>query len=59
MRPVILEDFEIADIQAVLFIERTKLALVLGRILDLRSRPSDQADNQVRIIVCKPRPEIF
>lgn len=59
MRPLALEDFEIADIHAVLFIERTKLALILGRILDLRSRPSDQADNQVRIIVYQRRPEIF
>jgi hypothetical protein len=56
---VTLEDFEIVDIHAVIFIERTKLALVLGRILDLRSRPSDQADNQVRILVQKTRPESF
>jgi hypothetical protein len=47
------------DIHAVIFIERTKLALVLGRILDLRSRPSDQADNQVRILVQKPDLKVF
>jgi hypothetical protein len=59
VRPVTLEDFEIVDIHAVIFIERTKLALVLGRILDLRSRPSDQADNQVRILVQKPDLKVF
>jgi hypothetical protein len=59
VQPVTLEDFEIANIQALLFIERTKLALILGRILDLRSRPSDLADNQVRILAQKPRLESF
>lgn len=52
VRPLTLEDFEPSCVgpNALAFIERTKLALILARVLTLRMSPSDRAEDQVRII---------
>lgn len=49
VRPVTLDDFEPeeSEEQALTFIELTKLARILSRVLSLRLRPCDQSQSQV------------
>ena len=47
VRPLTREDFEVHDVQSLLFMELVKLSGILGRILDLRWRPAEYAQAEV------------
>ncbi|KAJ6092371.1 hypothetical protein N7467_004340 [Penicillium canescens] len=49
IRLVQLADFELSNIQAELFIEYTKLNIILGRMVDCHNRRSEHSPEDVRI----------
>lgn len=56
LRPLHLEDFEAADTSAEIFIESTKLNMVLERIIEFQDRNAGMFPEKVRTALRHPYP---